>query len=141
MVKLLAPVVLAFGLAVAGPVSAATPEENLAILGADTELWSGLFALAVADEIRNNCPTIEARTLRATAFVYGLYRRARGYGFTRQELRAFQVHETTGTRMRAEVGVYFAQHGVREGVPDTYCALGLAEIAAGSQAGEILRAR
>ncbi len=129
------------GLALTTPAQAATQAEINATLGADAELWQGLFAVALADEIRTQCPTIEARTIRATTFVYGLYSRARDYGYSRAEIRAFQVADSTETRMRAEIGAYVAQHGVREGASETYCALGLAEIAAGSQAGELLRAR
>ncbi|MFN4101526.1 MAG: DUF5333 domain-containing protein [Pararhodobacter sp.] len=120
----------------------ATPQAQInATLEADAQLWQGLFALAVADEIRKNCDAMEARTVRATSAVWGLYNRARGYGFSRQEIRAFQTADSTEVRMRAEVLAYFAANGVREGVPDTYCALGRSEIAAGTQAGELLRAR
>jgi hypothetical protein len=133
--------ITAAALALAMPAAAATQDEINATLSGDAGIWQGLFALAVADEIRNNCPSIEARTIRATAFVYDLYGQARGYGYSRSEIRAFQTADSTETRMRAEVGAYFAQNGVRQGVPDTYCALGRSEIAAGSQAGELLRAR
>jgi len=120
----------------------ATPQDQInATLAADAQLWQGLFALAVADEIRKHCDQVEARTMRATSAVWGLYNRARGYGFSRQEIRAFQTADSTEARMRAEVLAYFAANGVREGAPDTYCALGRSEIAAGTQAGELLRAR
>lgn len=120
---------------------ASSQAEVNATLGGDTRVWSSLVALAIADEIRTHCPTIEAREFRTTAFVLGLYNHARSLGFSRQEIRAFQVHETTEARLRAEVNGYFAANGVRAGAADTYCAQGLAEIAAGSQAGEFLRAR
>ena len=129
------------GLALSAPARAATQVEINATLEADTELWQGLFAVALADEIRTHCEAIEARTFRATTFVYGLYSRARGYGYSRAEIRGFQTADSTEARMRAEIGAYVAQHGVRVGAPETYCALGQAEIAAGSQAGELLRAR
>lgn len=125
----------------AAPAAADTQDSINATLAADATLWQGLFSLAVADEIRKNCDTMEARTLRATSFVYDLYSRARGYGYSRQEIRAFQTADSTEARMRAEVGAYFSEHGVRDGAPETYCALGHAEIAAGSQAGNLLRAR
>ena len=128
-------------LGLAAPAHATSQDEINATLQGDAEIWSGLRWLAIADELRNNCDSIEARTFRTTGFVLGLYNRARDHGFSRQEIRAFQTADSTETRMRAEVSAYFAQHGVREGAPDTYCALGLSEIAAGSQAGELLRAR
>lgn len=132
---------MAAGLGLSAPAFAASQDEINATLGGDRQLWQGLFALALADEIRNHCDSIEARSFHAMTFVYGLYSRARDYGYSRAEIRAFQVADSTATRMRAEVGAYTAQHGVRDGAPETYCALGLSEIAAGSQAGELLRAR
>jgi len=125
----------------AAPLAAATQEEINATLGADTEIWNGLFAIAVADQIRENCDSIHARTFRATRFIYGLYSQARDYGYSRQEIQAFQHDDAVGDRMRAEVMAYFAEHGVRAGAPDTYCALGVAEISADSPAGHLLRAR
>ena len=130
-----------FALALAAPVQAATQEEINATLAGDPQVWGGLYTLALADQIRTHCPTIEARTLRATSFVWSLYNRARDHGYSRSEIRAFQTHPTTEARLRAEIGAYFTRHGVRDGQPDTYCALGQAEIAAGTEAGELLRAR
>ena len=137
----LASLALVAGLGLQAPAQAATQDEINATLGADPAIWSGLFTLAVADQIRTYCESIEARTFTATRFVYGLYSQAREYGYSRDEIRAFQRADSTEARLRAEVGAYFAQNGVREGAPETYCALGQAEIAAGSAAGELLRAR
>ncbi len=138
----LVAVLLAAGLGLSAPARANPTQDQInATLAADPQIWQGLFALALADEIRNHCEAIEARTLRATSFVYGLYNRARDHGYSRDQIRAFQRADSTEARMRTEVMAYFTQHGVREGVPDSYCALGRSEIAAGSQAGELLRAR
>ncbi|GAB4263538.1 MAG: DUF5333 domain-containing protein [Pararhodobacter sp.] len=128
-------------LSVGAPALAVSQDEINATLAGDAAIWSGLFTLAVADQIRTHCPTIEAREFRATRFVWTLYNAARAYGYSRQEIRAFQTHDSTEARLRAEVMAYFAEHGVREGEPETYCALGLTEISAGTQAGELLRAR
>ena len=125
----------------AAPLWAAPQEEINATLGADTEIWNGLFAVAVADQIRENCDSIAAREFRAMRFIYGLYGRARDYGYSRQEIQAFRSDDAMGNRMRTEVMAYFAENGVREGAPETYCALGLAEISAGTPAGNLLRAR
>ncbi|MCB1390699.1 MAG: DUF5333 domain-containing protein [Rhodobacteraceae bacterium] len=131
----------AVGLGLAAPAIAASQDEINATLSADTEIWQGLFALAVGDQIRTHCDSIDVRTIRTTGFVYSLYNRARDYGYSRAEIRAFQTADSTEARMRAEVQAYFALHGVREGAPETYCALGRSEIASGTQAGELLRAR
>tara|TARA_R110002124_G_scaffold54062_3_gene154272 strand:- start:3353 stop:3775 length:423 start_codon:yes stop_codon:yes gene_type:complete len=126
---------------IAAPLWAAPQEEINATLGADTEIWNGLFAIALADQIRENCDSISARNFRAMRFIYGLYGRAREYGYSRQDIQAFQRDDAVGDRMRAEVMAYFAENGVREGASETYCALGLAEISADTPAGNLLRAR
>lgn len=125
----------------ASPAAATSQAQVNATLSADTQIWSGLYALALGNEIQENCSSIDVRTFRATRFVYGLYSRARGYGFSRDEIRGFQRADSTETRLRAEVMAYFAENGVREGNEQSYCDLGRAEIFAGSQAGELLRAR
>ena len=140
MVKTLTAAFLALGLLTAPAL--ATPQSEInATLRNDASIWDQLFVLALADQIQETCPTIEARTFRATRFVYGVYSQARAYGFSRAEIRAFQTDDGTEADMRARVLTYFAQHGVCEGAPDTYCALGTAEISAGTPAGTLLRAR
>ncbi|WP_416349384.1 DUF5333 family protein [Pararhodobacter sp.] len=46
--------------------------------------------------------------------------------------RAFQTNEDARAELRVRVLAYFNQHGVREGAPETFCALGNAEISAGT---------
>lgn len=140
MVKYLVAAFLAMSM-ISGPVMATSQQEINATLRADPQVWEGLFTLALADQLREFCPTLEARTFRATRFVYGLYNQARSYGFSRAEIRAFQVDDGVEVALRARVTSYFDQNGVREGVPETYCALGMAEIAAETPAGTLLRAR
>jgi hypothetical protein len=140
MVRTLTASLLALTL-IATPALATPQTEINATLRNDQSIWDGLFALALADQIRENCETIEARTFRATRFVYGVYSDARAYGFSRQEIRAFQVDDGTEAQMRARVQDYYTQHGVRIGASETYCALGLAEISAGTPAGNLMRAR
>ena len=135
------PFLLALTLA-ATPALATTQDDINASLQGDEQLWEGLRWLAIADEIRKNCSDgFEARTLRATSRVLELYNRARDYGYSRDQIRAFQRADSTEARMRREVLAYFAQNGVREGVSETYCALGRSEVASGSPAGTLLRAR
>lgn len=140
MVRAHSAAILALGL-LSAPAMALTQQEINATLRNDASIWDQLFVLAVADQIRENCPSIEARTIRATRYVYGVYSDARAYGFSRQEIRAFQVDDGTEADMRARVAAYFNQNGVRVGAPETFCALGTAEINAGTPAGTLLRAR
>ena len=119
MRKLILSALVVAGLSLQAPAQAATQDEINATLGGDPAIWQGLFTLAMADQIRTYCDSIEARTFAATRFVYGLYSQAREYGYSRDEIRAFQRADSTEARLRAEVGASFAQHGVREGAPET----------------------
>jgi len=137
--------ILATGLlcaALAAPALAAQPQAEVnAALRGDAQIYNGLFAMAVGDQIRRNCDTIDARMVRAITFARSLERRARSLGFTEVQVRAFLDSREEKDRMRAQVERYFAQNGVRSGEPETYCVLGRAEIARGSQAGSLLRTR
>jgi len=113
---------------------------NAALRG-DPEIYAGLFSMAVADQIRRNCDSIDPRMIRALSFARSLERRARALGYTETQIRSFIDSREEKDRMRAEVLRYFDREGVREGQPETYCALGRAEISRNSQAGALLRTR
>ena len=104
-------------------------------------ITDGLLAVGLADEIRNNCPTISARMLRAVSFMTSLKNKAQAMGYSDEEIRAFRKNSSEKARMRARGEAYLKQNGVRKGQPETYCALGRAEIAKSSQIGALLRAK
>ncbi|WP_417596964.1 DUF5333 domain-containing protein [Pararhodobacter oceanensis] len=138
----LATATLALSLAVTSAQAQTTPQAEVnATLMADDYIWSGLFSVAVADQIRNECARMDARTFRATRFLYDLYGKARDYGYSRDQIDTFRRDEANQELLRTWVMQYFDQHGVRLDAPETFCALGEAEIAAGTRAGTLLRAR
>lgn len=120
---------------------ARTQAEVNAALRNDQEIYNGLYVMGIAHGIRDICPTIEARMLRANSLALNLYSRARSLGFTYNEVRAFLRDEDNKAEMRAIVIAYYNQRGADIEQPQTICALGEAEIAAGTSAGSLLRAR
>lgn len=120
---------------------ARTQAEVNAALRSDQEIYNGLYVMGIAHGIRDICPTIEARMLRANSLALNLYSRARSLGFTYAEVRAFLRDEGNKAEMRAIVIAYYNQRGADIEQPQTICALGEAEIAAGTSAGSLLRAR
>jgi len=120
---------------------ARTQAEVNAVLRSDQEIYNGLYVMGIAHGIRDICPTIEARMLRANSLALNLYSRARSLGFTYAEVRAFLRDEGNKAEMRAIVIAYYNQRGADIEQPQTICALGEAEIAAGTSAGSLLRAR
>lgn len=124
----------------AAPAAASQPAVNDALRGNPT-IYNGLFAIAVADQVRKNCESLGPRLVRAFAFARRLQSEARQMGYSDAEIDAFLDSNVEKARLRASVGQYFARNGVVETDPETYCALGQSEIARGSQAGALLRAR
>ena len=137
-----APLALALALVLAGPALGSTQAEANAALRGDAEIWGGLVALAIAKEVSDRCPTLEARTFRGQTYVLGLYNRARSLGYARSQIMAFIDDEDEKARLRRQVTEWFAARGLREGSPpEGFCALGRAEIAGETLAGSFLRAR
>ena len=118
-----------------------TPAQVSAALRANPDVYQGLFALALAHGIRDICPSIEERSLRVNFFTLGLYNRARSLGFSHSQVTGFVEDQSEVDRMFAEVIAHVRARGVRETDIDAVCALGRAEIAAGTQAGALLRQR
>jgi hypothetical protein len=127
-------------LVIASPVLAMTQAEVNDTLRDDTEIYNGLFAIAVADQVRKNCDDVSARLWRAYLFARSLQSRARDLGFSDDQIDGFIESSDEKARLRTFVTSYFETHGVIESDPETYCALGRTEIENGSQAGALLRA-
>lgn len=93
----------------------------------------------IGDQIADNCPTIEARTLRALGELNKLKNYALSKGYSSAEIRAFVTDKTEKARGKAEAAAWLKAKGAEPGKPDAYCALGEAEIAKGSLVGYLLR--
>jgi len=126
---------LAAGLA---PLAAAGPGASRPPLGEVAYIWDWLFAAAVGDRIRNNCPTIAPRLFVVLRKRDELVEHARGLGYSEAEIRAFIDDPAEKVRMRDAARAYLARHGVTRGDAESYCRLGRAEIAAGSRIGQLI---
>lgn len=100
-----------------------------------------LFDLGLADRIRKNCPTINARMFKAIGFVRGLEKKARDMGYTQAEIDAYTDSDADKDRLRARAARFFAARGVDPTIPESYCAVGLEEIQKSSRIGSLLRAK
>jgi hypothetical protein len=129
-------VTLAIGFAVLTTGAHALP--SLAQVGAVND---GLRSVAIADEIRENCGSISARMIRALSFVRSIESYAQSQGYSDAEIEAFVGDRTEKNRLKADARAYMMQQGVVTGDEASYCTLGQAEIAAGSQIGALLRSR
>ena len=125
---------VALGLAVVAGASAA-----LSDLRDEPEIVEGLISTAIAYEIGQRCEELDARTLAGINYLWSLEARARELGYSREEIDAFIEDEAEKDRLEALARQRLRDKGGIEGSWDTYCAVGRAEIAAGSQIGRLLR--
>ncbi len=117
---------------------AATPVFG-AGLEKDAHVTDKLVAAQVGDIIRNTCPSISARMFVVLSEGLSLQSYARGQGNTDAEIKAFLNNPTEKARIKALALDYLAKAGAQKDDPQSYCAVGRAEIAAGSTAGQLLR--
>lgn len=105
-----------------------------------TSITDGLLWIGIADEIRNTCPSISARMLRAMGRINSIQNEAKSLGYTKQEIDTFRKSDANKAELRRRGEAYLMANGVTLGQAETYCTLGRAEIAKSSQIGTLLRA-
>ncbi|KZY05689.1 MULTISPECIES: DUF5333 domain-containing protein [unclassified Sulfitobacter] len=126
----------AVGLALlAAPVAAKPPLRDVPAID------DALLDLGIADRIRKNCPDISARMLTAIGYLYGLKDKARDLGYSDAEIEAYVDSDAEKARMKARGAAFFKARGVDTSDPQSYCALGRAEIQKSSRIGSLLKAK
>lgn len=134
----------AFLMAVALPAllaGAVLPANAREPLSSEKYINDRLVAARVADRIRRECPSISANMLRAYGAAQSLKAYAQRRGYSNDEIDAFLKDKTERKRIYAIADSYMESQGVRAGDPESYCALGRAEIAANTVTGSLLRQR
>lgn len=106
----------------------------------EQHIVDSLVAARVADAIRKTCPTISARFFIVLSKTNELKAYARAQGYAEGEVKAFLKDGAEKARLKALAADYLAKAGARAGDAESYCAVGRAEIAAGTLAGALIRA-
>ena len=118
-----------------GPAAALQPlHENPTVI-------SGFYAIGLADEVRKNCPRISPRMLRAYNYLLGLQKYAKDAGYTDAQIEELVDNKAEKERLRAVIRADLAERGATPENPEGYCTVGREEIAKGSVAGNLLRAK
>jgi hypothetical protein len=117
---------------------AALPAQERPPLGQVEVVTEGLIDTAIAYEIGKVCDGIDGRRLAGIAFLWSLQSEARRLGYSRQEVQAFVDDKGEKARLEGIARERLRGLGAVEGQPETYCAVGRAQIAAGSQVGRLL---
>jgi hypothetical protein len=130
--------VLAVVVALASPVAA---QEERPYLGDNKPLNDALFAILVADEIRNRCDSISGRVLKGVGMLWNLVNDAKDLGYTDDEIKAYRTSDEAKAVLRARGDALMAEKNVSYDDPETFCRWGRDEIADQSLIGSLLRAK
>ena len=103
------------------------------------QIDNGLFNVGLANEIREICPSIDARLFKAFGYLRRLEREAIDLGYSEDEIKAHLKSKKEKKRLRARAAEYMKSQGFGQ-TTEGYCALGEAEIARNSEIGVLLRA-
>jgi hypothetical protein len=117
------------------PVSAKPPLRDVAAID------DALLDVGIADAIRKNCPTIDARLIKATTFLWNIKGQANALGYSDAEIDAYRKSNVEKERLKARGRAFFEARGVDTSDPHSYCAIGLEEIQKQSRIGSLLRAK
>ena len=132
MFKSLTPLVFAL---VASPLAALAP------LHQEQTIVNGFYNIGLADEVRKNCDGIDARLFRAYSYIKSLERHARKLGYSNDQIDQFVDNKAEKEKLRARIRADLAKRGASPKTPEGYCTVGREEIAKGSAAGRLLRAK
>ncbi|TKW67423.1 MAG: hypothetical protein DI616_07200 [Paracoccus denitrificans] len=100
-----------------------------------------LIAARVADRVRRECPSIDARIVYAWGQARALKRYAQDKGYSSAQIDAFLDSKQDKDRIYAAAEDYLTRNGARKGDAESFCRIGRAEIASKSVAGSLLVAK
>lgn len=126
---------------VAAAILAASPAVALQPLHQDQRVLNGFYAIGLADEVRKKCDSIEPRLITAWTYLKSLERYARDAGYSSADIKALQDNKAEKEKLRAKIRADLAARGATPETPEGYCTVGREEIAKGSAAGRLLRAK
>lgn len=119
----------------------ASPALALEPIGQNKTITGKLVAARVADRIRRECDSIDARIIYAFGQARALKSDAEKQGYSTDQIDAFLDSKSEKARIYASADAYLAKHGATPGDGASYCRLGRDEIAAQSFIGSFLRVR
>ncbi len=97
--------------------------------------------IGLADELRKNCDSINPRLWRAYRYLKSLERYARDAGYSKAQIKELTKNKVERAMLRSRIQADLADRGASPENPEGYCTVGREEIAKGSAAGRLLRAK
>ncbi|WBU53669.1 DUF5333 domain-containing protein [Paracoccus sp. SCSIO 75233] len=122
-------------------VAAAVPALAQVPLSQEKYINDRLIAARVADRVRRECGSIDARIVYAWSQARALKRYAQNQGYSDAQIDAFLDSKQDKARIYAAAEDYLTRNGAAKGDAESYCRIGRAEIASKSVAGSFLVAK
>lgn len=117
----------------------ASPALALVPINEEPLIHDKLLQGFIGDAITDNCPTMEARKMRALGELLDIRDYALEQGYEAGVVKDFVTSKEEKKKFREEAAAWLAAKGAEPGNPDAYCQVGEAEIAADSLIGQLLR--
>lgn len=117
----------------------AAPAHALVPINEEPKIINTLLQGFIGDAIDDNCPTIEARKVRALIELNKLRDYALTQGYTADEIRGLVKSREEKAKGKALAAEWLKVRGAEPGNPDAYCKIGEEEIAKESLIGYLLR--
>jgi len=102
---------------------------------------SAFYAIGLADELRKKCDNVDPRMFRAYRYLKSLERYARNVGYSEAQIEDLTENKAEKEKLRTRIRADLVKRGASPENPEGYCTVGLEEIAKGSVAGRLLRAK
>ena len=135
------PYLSALALAAVTLFAGLVPGTARAGLGQEARITEPLIGIGMAWEISEVCPDISARKLRGLTALMSLRSQARRLGYSEAQIDAWIDDDAEKDRLEGIARQRLAARGAARGDVAAHCAVGRAEIAAGTQVGRLLSAR
>ncbi len=119
----------------------AAPAVALSPLHEEPTVVNNFYSIGLADEVRKNCDQIEPRLIRAYRYIKSIESYARKVGYSNAEIDEFVDNKAEKEKLRSRIRADLAKRGASAKTPEGYCTVGREEIAKGSAAGRLLRAK
>ena len=119
----------------------ATPALALVPINEEPVIREKLLQGFIGDAIADNCPTIDARNLRALGELNALRDYALKQGYEAKVVREFVTSDTEKAKFKVEAAEWLKAKGAEPGNAEAYCAIGEEEIAKESLVGYLLRSK
>jgi hypothetical protein len=117
----------------------ATPALALVPINQEPKIVDTLLQGFIGDAIDDNCPTIQARKLRALGELNKLRDYALSQGYSADEIRGLVKSKKEKAKGKAMAAKILKERGAEPGNAEAYCKIGEEEIAKGSLVGYLLR--